>query len=421
MTIEEAAAYRRGLHAKGIQPGLSRMERAMELAGNPHKRLRSVHIAGTNGKGSTARMIQSMLTEAGYRVGLYTSPAVGAEEEMLTLDGAAIPAETLAAYTARWQARQSDMGGCGMLSEFELMTAIALEWFSDSRVDLCVLECGMGGRQDATNVILPPLVAVLTPIALDHAAFLGNTVEAVAAEKCGILKPPCRVVVSPGQSAEALAVIYEQAAARGLTVYQPQRASVTVESESGRPPVFRRGEAVYATAMCGVFQVDNALTALETVEQLAACGFSVDEAARRRGLAAAKLPCREETVEENPRLMLDAAHNPHAVAALAETIRRLPQPVTLVVGMLRDKEVATCVQILSQTAARVICCTPRSERALDAEALAKLFAANGVETAVCADPFAAARLARDDGNTVVVCGSFYTVGPVRAEWITGEK
>lgn len=418
MTFEEAEQYLISLRSGGIRPGLERMERAMTLAGNPHRQLRVVHVAGTNGKGSVSRMIQAMASAAGYRVGLYTSPAVTGLCDTITIDGEAIAPERFAALADVWRARQREMGDCGPLSEFEFVTALVLAYFADERVDLCVLECGMGGREDATNICPPPLAAVLMPIARDHTAFLGDTVEAIAAQKCGIMKPPCRVVTSPMQSPEALAVIYEQAAMRGLTVRQPNRTAATRLLQRMGEITFTFANKVYTVPMGGAFQVDNALTALETAAVLRECGFSIDETAQQRGLAAAALPGREEVVSRTPLTVLDGAHNPHGVAALAEALRETLDgaPLTLLYGMLRDKDTAACAALLAPLAKTVVCCTPPVPRGLDAAVLAAEFeAAGAAKVYVCADPadaLAQARALSGDG-ALLIGGSFYTVAAIR--------
>ena len=418
MTFEEAMRYYESLRRGGIRPGLDRMRRAMELARDPHRHLRVVHIAGTNGKGSTARMIQSILTAAGWQVGLYSSPSVTGVCDTITVDGTPISPETFATLTDTWRQRQPLMGEVGELSEFEMVTALALDWFRQERVDICVLECGMGGGQDATNICPPPLAAVLTPIALDHTAFLGDTIEEITTEKCGIIKSPCAVVTSPAQSPEALAVIYEQAAEKGLTVRQPGRGAATLLARRAGEVTFSFGDTTYTVPLGGDFQVDNALTALETVEALSASGFPVGTAAKQQGLAAATLPCRQEVICRTPLRLIDGAHNPHGIAALAEALKQniAGQPLTLLFGMLRDKDTAACAALLAPLATRVVCCTPPSERALPAADLAAGFRAAGVaEVQVMENPAEALRLAERlaGENPWVVGGSFYTAAAVR--------
>lgn len=420
MTYEEALAYCAALRAGGIRLGLDRLQYALSLAGDPHRRLRVVHVAGTNGKGSVARMIQCILTAAGYRVGLYSSPAVTDICDTVTLDGVGLSHERFAALIRDWAAIQDTLGAEGALTEFELVTAAALTFFAEERVDVCVLECGMGGRLDATNVCPPPLAAVFTPIAQDHAAFLGDTVEAIAHQKSGIIKAPCAVVTSPAQSLDALAVLYETAAAQGLTVHMPSRGAVTVMESRVGETRFALDGTEYVLPLGGEFQVDNALTALETVRILTTHGFAVEKAACCNGLAAATLPCRQEVVCRVPLVVLDGAHNPHGVEQAAEELRRITavcsaRPI-LLYGMLRDKDTAACAAQLAPLAEQVVCCTPPSERALEAEQLAAQFVAAGaraVHTVSSAkQAWETARALAGDGP-LFVGGSFYTAAAVR--------
>ena len=238
MTCAEALQYIEELKPGGMKLGLDRMRRGLELLGHPERRLRVVHVAGTNGKGSTARMVQAIATAAGYATGLVSSPAVIGLRETITVDGEAIPEAAFAGWVDRLRALQSDMGEAGGLSEFELTTLLALAWFAERNTDLCVIECGMGGREDATNVFDAPLAAVITPVALDHTAWLGGTAEEIAAHKCGIIKAPCGVVTAPDQDPDALAVIWETAARQGLTVRQPGTgAAPLLEASLGRSAI----------------------------------------------------------------------------------------------------------------------------------------------------------------------------------------
>ena len=417
MTYREATEYLARLRERGIRPGLSRLEAALAAAGDPHRALRVIHLAGTNGKGSTARMIQSIFTAAGYRTGLFTSPAVTGVRDTLTVDGAPVSKRAFAALVARWQARGAE------LTEFEYLTAMALDYFARQRVDLCVLECGMGGAGDATNVCPPPLCGVITPVALDHVAYLGDTVAAIAGEKCGILKGACPAVTSPDQDPRALEVIFRRAAERGATVYIPNAGAARLLPSAPGTTRFCYGGEEYTLPMGGRFQMGNALTALEAVETAARRGFPVGEEAKKQGLAAAFLPCRQELVSLSPLRMIDGGHNPQGVAALAETLRPVA-PVTLVCGMLRDKDVAAAAALLAPLARRVICLTPPCSRGMAAEALADRFRAAGAEQVETVEDPAAAyrrgeRLAGE--GPLVVCGSFYTAAPIRPLMLRRRK
>ena len=421
MTYKEAIAYCDAMRARGIRPGLERLRHALALAGDPHRRLRVIHVAGTNGKGSVARMIQCMLSAAGYRVGMFSSPAVTGVCDTVTLDGKGITSERFAALITQWAAIQDALDEAEKLTEFELITAAAFTCFAEERVDICVLECGMGGREDATNVCPPPLATVFTPIAMDHATFLGDSVEAIAYQKSGIIKAPCAVVTSPAQSIDALAVLYEVAADQGLTVHMPNTSSARLLDSRVGETRFSLDGTDYCVPLGGAFQMENALTALETMRVLATRGFMADADALCAGLSAAVLPCRQEVISRNPLVVLDGAHNPHGIlgtaTVLEEIMKQYGTRPTLLYGMLRDKDTAVCAALLAPYVERVVCCTPPSERALGAQALAQQFEEAGVrEVYAAVSPQEAwelsCRLAK--GEPLFVGGSFYTAGAVRS-------
>lgn len=418
MTFNEAVQYCEALRQSGIRLGLDRLRRALALAGDPQRRLRVIHVAGTNGKGSTARMIQCILTAAGWRVGLYSSPAVTGVCDTVTLNGEGLSQERFAALIERWKGIQDNLDDADRLTEFELLTAAAFTYFEEEQVDVCVLECGMGGREDATNVCPPPLAAVFTPIDLDHTAFLGETVEVIARQKSGIIKPPCVVITTPSQSPEALAVLFEEAAAHGLVVRQANRRAATVLSTRPGEVRFAFDGEEYTLPLGGEFQVDNALTALETVRALVACGLAASTEACRCGLSLATLPCREEVVCRAPLIVLDGAHNPHGIQEAVSQLQNMSKegPVTLLIGMLRDKDTAACATLLAPHAARVVCCTPPGPRALPAAELAAQFTAAGArEVCVVNAPQDAWETARQLAKEapLFVGGSFYTAAAVR--------
>ncbi len=432
MTYSEALTAIDALKPGGMKWGLARMERILALCGHPERRLRFVHVAGTNGKGSTARMIQSILTAAGYRTGLYASPAVTGLRDTITVDGEPIPETNFAGLTETLLSHREEMGDAGGLSEFELVTALAFLYFAGRHTDLCVVECGLGGLDDATNVIPPPLAAVLTPISLDHTAVLGGTVTAIAEKKCGIFKPPCAVVTSPAQDEEALGVILERAAALGLTVRLPSAATAPLREEALGRTAFSYDGMEIVLPLTGGFQRDNALTAIETVRALAPAGFPVERAAIEAGLAAARIPCRQEVLAAppSPLAMLDGAHNPQGVGALAATLAKHGvSGLTLVAGMLGDKDAPRCAALLVPFCRRAICCTPDNPRALPAERFAGHLrdAAPSLPVAVIENPAAALEAALADGaasvggSGLLVAGSFYVASVLRPRLLELEK
>ncbi len=419
MTYTEALTYIDSLKPGGMKMGLARMERVLALLGRPQDKLRVVHIAGTNGKGSTARMIQAMAAAGGIRTGLFTSPAVTGLRDTIRIGDEAISEGDFAALTAELAALAPKMGEAGGLSEFELLTALAITWFAREQTGLCVIECGLGGRDDATNVFDHPLVCVLTPVSLDHTAMLGDSVEEIARVKCGILRPDCSVVSAPGQSADALGVLLEEAAARGLTVHTPGIAAAPIlEEEPGRLVFEWEGDPV-TLSLTGAFQRDNALTALCVMRLLETKGipFRRDEALA--ALREVRMPCRQEVLCRRPLRMLDGAHNPHGVRALVKTLEGMPEaertPLTLLCGMLRDKDVKTCVSLLAPLCAQVVCCAPDNPRALSGEELAAVFREAGVPAAAADAPDAALAIAqkRAGKGPFLVGGSFFLAGTIR--------
>ena len=419
MTFEQAKNCIAGRKPLGMSFELYRVERALTLLGHPEQALRVIHIAGTNGKGSTTAMIAAMFTAAGYRTGRYTSPAPADLRDTITIDAAPIPEDVFAALTEEIEGLTPQMQDVGPLTEFEFVTVLTFLWFAREHTDLCVVECGLGGDTDATNVFDAPLATVFTPISLDHTNLLGTTVADIARRKIGIMKPKAAVISAPDQSEEALGVLYERAAALGLTVRMRHPGAATVIEQKPNRLTFEVDDKVYALSVNGAFQIGNALTALETVDAVAAQGFPVSDEAKRAGLLTVRLPCRQEWIPSNPPILLDGAHNPQGVAALAESIPHLcgGRTPVLLTGMLRDKDVAAVAGILRPLVQAVFCCTPDNPRALAAEDLAAVY--RPLEAAVIDPPEAAFDAAwaqaRTHGCPLIVGGSFYVSGALRAK------
>ncbi|MCI8553344.1 MAG: bifunctional folylpolyglutamate synthase/dihydrofolate synthase [Clostridiales bacterium] len=413
MTYEEAVAAIENLRASGIKPGLERMERIMALYGNPHWQLKVIHVAGTNGKGSTGAMIRSILTAAGYRTGWYSSPAVMGPREMISVDGVPISKEDFAALADGLISSQQQMGAVGTLSEFELTTALAMVYFARQKVDFSVVECGMGGRDDATNLFPAPKAVVLTPVAIDHAAVLGRTVEEIARNKCGILRPGSVAISAPGQPEEALAVLYEEAARQGISVHVPCAGAAAGREESLEGTDFTFEGQRLRVPLIGSHQVDNALTAMEAVR---ACVPNLTWEVVERGLAEVRIPCRQEWIERNPPVLLDGAHNPHGAAALADTLRRLlpnRRPI-LIAALLADKDATGWVAALAPLCAAAVCCEAAGPRpSLPAQELRDCLEQAGCpRVSAVSTPEDALRLAQElaagqPEAVLVAAGSFY--------------
>lgn len=388
-------------------PGLAVMAALCDKLGSPQRSLRCVHIAGTNGKGSCAAMVCAMLRAAGYRTGLYTSPDLTGPWERIKADEVDITLDDFAAVTARVKRA---CAGLDEPSYFEKMTAAAFLYFAEGRCDYVVLETGLGGRLDATNVIETPAVSVIMPIGLDHTAVLGDTLAAIAREKAGIVKPGCPVVCA-AQQTDAGRVITDRCRALGAPLRMVDINDLHPLSRSLSGQRFSYGDMEdISLPLLGDHQLANACAAIETGRVL-----GLDEAAIRAGLAIARWPCRFEYIPGLPAFLLDGAHNPHGAAALAAALREyLPgQKCTMLMGVMADKDWRAILEITEPLAARFVCIAPEDgPRALPAAALAA-----AVETvpAMTADSLPQAlALCRSHGETVCAFGSLYYIGRLRA-------
>ena len=416
MTYSDSLKLIDSLKPGGMKLGLDRIGHILDLCGHPERRLRYIHVSGTNGKGSVSRMIQSILTSAGYRTGLYTSPSITGIRDTITIDGTPITepefadiAEKLCSLNIKAQAYPS---------EFEFTTAMAFIHFANRHTDVCVVECGLGGRDDATNVIPPPLAAVITPISLDHTTILGDTVSEITSNKCGIIKSPCSVITSPGQHEDALAVILETAAKNGLTIRIPSKGTVQYLNQSLDKSVFEYDGMAIKLPLTGLFQTENALTAIESVRAIKHAGFPVTKEQIQDGLNKVIIPCRQEVLRTNPLIMIDGAHNPQGVSALADTLTSYGiSGLTMIAGMLADKDVMQCMSVLAHFCKRIICCTPDNPRALPAEALANILhaIAPNLEVEAVDSPVTALALAQSDtGADILIAGSFFLANVLRS-------
>lgn len=420
MTYEQALDYINGTLRFGIRPGLGRIARLLELLGNPQNGMRFVHVAGTNGKGSVSTAIACALQEAGYRTGLYTSPYIEDFRERMRVDGKMIGREEIADEVARIKPLAERVAAEGeQPTEFEIVTAAAFGWFKRQDCGVVVLEVGLGGRFDATNVIGQPLVAVITSISYDHTAILGDTLAKIAFEKCGIIKPGGVTVSSPGQDDEALEVIMRACAERGSTLMIPNRNAVQILREDIRGSEIQYGEQRLCIPLAGRHQIANFITASEALRALKGRGLPVPKEAVERGFARVRFPARLELLHENPVVLLDGAHNPGGVRTLRDFVERYlkGKKIVVVMGMLRDKDYEDSIARMASLAEAFYALTPDSPRALPAAAAAETAARSCPKTAAFDDYgtalLAALREAGEDG-AVVICGSLYLAGRMRA-------
>lgn len=406
--------------------GLERTIDLLERMGRPQDRLKFVHVAGTNGKGSTCAYIASALQAAGYRTGLFTSPYIIRFEERIRVDGEDIPADDLLDVTlfVREHADAMEAETGEHPTEFELMTAVAFEHFARSGCDIVVCEVGLGGRLDSTNVIEAPEVCVIARIGLDHTGVLGDTVGAIAREKAGIIKRGSLVVSYPQDDPAATRAIEEAAGECGCPVVVPHLESLEVRPVEGAVRPFSYGGQPFTTRMLGSYQPSNAALAIEALRALARRGWNVSEDAIARGIADASWPGRFEVVEAGPpAVIVDGGHNPQGAAVLADSLRDVfpGKRVVFLMSVLADKDYRAMVRAVSGLGAAWVCVTsPNAARALSGEDLALAIReevrAAGVPVEVAPGFSRAMERARQlAGPSGVVCafGSLYSVAEIR--------
>jgi len=399
---------------------LRRVDELLAQIGNPHLKARSVHITGTNGKGSTAAMIASALTTSGYTTGLYTSPHLHSWRERIRIDGALISEEELAALITRLQPEIEEVNRkatYGHLTTFELLTTLAFAYFGQREVDFQVLEVGMGGKFDATSVITPE-VSIITSISLDHTEVLGNTLPKIAAEKAAIIKSGSTVVISP-QPDEADRIIAETCLNRGTKLIRIG-SDVTWESlgfDLSRQMLRVKGRMdsyELSIPLLGQHQLDNAATAVASLEVLAGKGFHISRDSIVRGLEQVKWPGRLQILRHKPLMMADGAHNPDAARKLIEFMKQYCKfdSAILIIGVSEDKNIAGIAPELSPYFDTVIATCSHHPRAMPPERIAAEFRKHGIEVKQIEDITEALSLARSlAGSEDLICiaGSLFVV------------
>ena len=379
MTYNEALEYIHSVVWMGSRPGLSRTEELLRLLGNPEKDMNFIHVGGTNGKGSTCSMLNSVLRTEGLKVGLYTSPYIVHFNERMCINGEPISDSELAELVSLVKPLAESMDD--KPTEFELITVIAFLYFKKHNCDVVVLEVGLGGRLDSTNVISSPLVSVITGVAIDHTAVLGNTVSEIAAEKAGIIKEGCPVVYG-GRDKEALSVIKEKADFCNSALFCVNHEDVFVHSMDITGTNFSYGEYKNMNlSLCGVYQPENAATVLETCKALNISGkLKVSEESIRKGLETAVWRARFELLSKDPVVVFDGSHNIQGIKAAVDGIKTFfNDKVVLLMGVLADKDYKDMASLLSPLVKRVYTITPNSPRALNSTDLAEVFAEYGVD------------------------------------------
>ncbi|MCR5584584.1 MAG: bifunctional folylpolyglutamate synthase/dihydrofolate synthase [Lachnospiraceae bacterium] len=443
MNINEALDYVHGLRWMSKKLGLTKTEALLDLVGNPEKKLKFIHVGGTNGKGSTSAMLAEILRCTGLKVGLFTSPFIMRFNERIMVSTAEaynkdslfgfkeIPDQALADLVTFVKAAVDKMEEPP--SEFEVVTVIGLLYFLEQNCDVVVLEVGMGGEFDATNVIPAPLATILVNIGLDHMQYLGNTVAEIARTKSGIIKSRSDVVFY-GECPEAEAEIENRCKETGSKLTIPDFKTIKVKKADLGGQSFAYGEYDIEMPMIGAYQRKNAAVVMEAVELLKKKGLRIDREAVEQGIKNTKWIARLEKLAENPLIFVDGSHNPQGMRATIDTIKNcieVKKPgspkVICVFGVMADKDVDGILKIMAEAASEIICVQPLYPRAMNCEDLyekTSLLCGNEVDTVICGGDVPAGiekALERASDKDIVLClGSLYMASEVR-NYISGLK
>ena len=421
MTLEQAMEYINNIPHIGKRDGVNRVRPLLHLLGDPQQHLRFVHVAGTNGKGSTVAMTASVLRQAGLRTGMFISPYVEDYRERIQLDGAWIPPEDLAEEVERLAPLCEQLRQQGHpVTEFEFDTALAMDYFARKECDMVALEVGMGGALDATNAIDAPDVCAIASISFDHTQYLGDTLAQIAREKSGIIKLGSRVAIYPKEPPEALAVLQEACQALLIQPNIPDLGQLEVLECGGEGSRIRYKGRELHIPLLGEHQIYNALTVCAIFEELDAAGWSFPWQTVAQGIAKASFNGRMEVVHRQPLCLVDGAHNPDGVDSLCHTLDTLyrGRDVTVVMGMLADKDYAYGIRQVASRASRFIATTPvGTPRALPAEQAAQAARPYCAQVEVIEAPSQAAQraleLALEHQGMAIACGSLYMIGEAK--------
>ncbi len=386
--------------------GNDMLRKLLDKLGNPQKKLRFIHIAGTNGKGSCAIMLSEILSQAGYKTGLFTSPYIEVFNERIKINGKMIDDKSLASIATK--IRNTIEKYDTFVSEFALDTAIAFEYFKKQNCDIVVLETGLGGRLDATNVIDNPVLTILMSISFDHMHFLGETINEITAEKCGIIKDNSKVIVYPIQESSAKTVISDFCKMKNSKLIYAKEPKILDEND------FEYNGRKYTIGLNGEFQKYNAATVVAAIDELNKSEFSISDDDVKKGLLSAFNPARLERL--NNGLIIDGAHNVSAVKSLCSSLKDASPPVVICIAMMEDKDITSCIRELANLNPTIIATEIDMPRCAKAEDIAAEFAKHNIQAILDKGPVSAAKralsLAGKEG-TAVVCGSLYLAGIVR--------
>ena len=417
MNYSEAIDYIHSVNWTFCKPGLERVRELCEALGNPQDSLKFIHVAGTNGKGSFCAMTESILRHAGYKVGLFTSPYIVEFNERMRIDGENISNDELCELVEIVKPVAEKMSD--KPTEFELITALAFLYFKRNNCDVVVLECGLGGRLDATNIINDPILSVITGIALDHTSILGNTVGEIAAEKAGIIKIGIPVLWC-GSDPDADKVISDKAEELGAPMTRVDRSTLKIkEMTLGGTTFDFGGRENLSLSLLGTYQPLNATNVLSVIDILKKSGYDIPERAVYDGLKAVKWPARFEIISNEPLIIADGGHNPEGIDSAVSSIERYfgDERVAIITGVMADKDYRYMANRIASVARMVFCLTPDNPRALKAEEYSSVFKGLGTDAVACGSVegavSSAIKWARENNAAIVSLGSLYMYCEVR--------
>lgn len=412
MTYEEAVKKLNTRLKFGSNQKLDRIEKLLSLANNPEKGLKYIHVAGTNGKGSVCFAVENILRKANYKTGVYISPAITTLNERIKLNGEPISNEKFAEIYSYFEPLTYDeFFEDNPVTEFELMTAIAFKFFKDSGCDIVILETGMGGRLDATNVIDKPLCSVITSIELDHTKVLGNSIQKIAIEKCGIIKRDSEVVVGPRQDLTVYSIVHVLSKILNSSMYIADVCfleNLKYSLEEGFSFVYKGVNL--QSPIHGEYQIDNLATICKTIDILRK-KIKIPIKSIQEGLKTLYIPCRMEIMNRNPLVILDSAHNPAGVDKLSQFIRNnlKDREIVGIIGAFKDKDVKSMIFETTDLFEKIITVEPKSKRAMPLEKITKIASEYNDNVSSCRSVDEAIKEALRDANKnscVIVFGSF---------------
>lgn len=411
MNFNECMEYISSFDRKGKRTAdLSRASELMRIVGNPQERLEFIHIAGTNGKGSMAQMLSEIFTEGGYKTGLFTSPFLIEYSDRIRINGKNISQQRLCEIVEKIKPCVENSPLRNDFSQFEITQAIGFCYFAEEKCDVVVLETGLGGRLDSTNIIRKPLVTLIGSVALEHTAILGDTLEKIATQKAGIIKSGCPCVLSAGNDMRVVKVVREYAMDMQAQLCIPNLNLCRVSEMGIFGSKFSYKGVNYSISMQGLHQVSNALTVIDAM-RFAVEKLPVSQEAILTGLERARLVGRCEVVGKDPLTILDGGHNPDGTRALSEVLKQVSKPIIAVIGMHSDKACEDAIKNLIPVVDKFIAVDGFSEIDTPKEELASIIAKNGGEVVCEGDISLAVQKAKElcKNGTAVICGSLYLV------------